>query len=365
MEFTGVKFHHDHRRSLPTHLKYSRQATANEYQAFRNLYKGGEGGDGFHECMNFSINGQECVKIYLPPTCEIRKEIINNEFVIFSFTYVGNGTFPPCIVGVHAGVKIVNLENGIIRNDVPKNPSYGALTYHAEARPELVTLFSTPIPYDCTQGIFTPIYEMWGSGRREIGKEHAKAILKEAYSNIFKTKDISLLKKEILGRELKVINDIYSRCFNEPVSNDVDKVAIRFGAENFSVADNELGRLGEEYVYQREIDYVKENKLDASLVEWISQVNPQSVFDIKTVRIIAGKVIDTYLEVKSSKMPFGENIYVSSRQIEFFEQNHDNSSFVFVNFTENEAPKVKYMSLNDVKNKFEFTAIKYHLSPKK
>lgn len=56
-------------------------------------------------------------------------------------------------------------------------------------------------------------------------------------------------------------------------------------------------------------------------VEWTSQIAPTSLFDIRTLRRTPdGTVLEHFLEVKSSAMSGGENVSVSSGQVEFLQQ---------------------------------------------
>ena len=112
--FIAIKIHFDHRNDLPPHLKYSRPATAAEHQEFLE----GIGGNGFHECLNFRIPKQGSVRTYLPPTCIPAKDKLNDEFVIFSFTYQQDPDMPPSIVGVHGRARIFG------RDGRPRKDSY-------------------------------------------------------------------------------------------------------------------------------------------------------------------------------------------------------------------------------------------------
>ena len=101
-------------------------------------------------------------------------------------------------------------------------------------------------------------------------------------------------------------------------------------------------------------------------VGWLSRGVPTSVYDIKTVRKSEAGVVDHFIEVKSSKMDFGENVYFSARQLTFFEENLEHSSVAFVNFDrDGKNPEVLYKSIGEVKEEFVFAPIKYKLEPKK
>ena len=62
-------------------------------------------------------------------------------------------------------------------------------------------------------------------------------------------------------------------------------------------------------------------------------------------------------------MGFGENVYISSRQVEFFKNNLDSTSLAFVNFVGEEF-SISYKSFDDVLGEFELAPVKYKLSPR-
>lgn len=364
--YAAIKVHYDHRKSLLQHLKYSREPTLKEYNEYLSLYRDeGVGGEGFHECMNFYIPEKDSVKIYLPPTCIPSGEKSEDDFIIFTFTYKQDKELPAHIIGVHAGASIVARDGGYYRENVTIDEGIEGLFYHAEGEPEYVTLFTTPIPYNFSAGVHTPSYKSWGYGLRYLKESHAKSILEEAYKNNVENMDsFSKTKKEVAIREQSVVQRIYSEYFGEDISL---KNGNKGGASNGQgqIPDQEIGKLGERRVFEKEIEYVKSKGLPESEVEWLSKVVPTSVCDIKTVRETKNGFENHYLEVKSSRLDFGENIYVSSRQIDFFKEDKENCSFVFVNFLlEPEAPTMQYLSLDEVLNRFHLKPIKYRLSEK-
>jgi len=359
-KFIAIKTHYDHRKSLPSYLKYSKVPTEEEYNGYLDLYDEGVGGQGFHECMNFSIPESGDVKIYLPPTCLPAKNLVDEEFVIFSFTYKQDKELPSVVLGVHAGVVIDSLE-GIIRTDYQIEGSVEDLLYYASAKSDLTTLFTSPLPYDFRGGLYTPIYTAWGYGRRYIDEEHAEKIIRSAYDlAVIKIQTSRAVERQVIEREIVVLENIFSRYFSgelkseskPPVSSTVS-----------SRVDKEIGYKGELEVYKREIDYVRSLDLDDNYVEWLSQGVPASVYDIKSVRKKDGEVINHYIEVKSSKMGFGENVYISSRQVEFFKENTGCSSLAFVNFDSDEI-NISFKSFEDVLSEFDLTPVKYKLSRK-
>ena len=109
--FIAVKIHYDHRQSLLAHLKYSLAATEDEHKEYLSLYRDENvGGEGFNECLNFSIPEQGTVQIYLPPTCLPGKKRLADDFMIFSFTYHQDREMPSRIIGVHAGTNVIGKD---------------------------------------------------------------------------------------------------------------------------------------------------------------------------------------------------------------------------------------------------------------
>jgi hypothetical protein len=153
---------------------------------------------------------------------------------------------------------------------------------------------------------------------------------------------------------------LFSKYFSGELKNESNPTA---PSPVSSRVDKEIGYRGELEVYKREIDYVRSLDLNDNSVEWLSQGVPTSVYDIKSVREKEGKIVDHYIEVKSSKMGFGENVYISSRQVEFFKNNLDSTSLAFVNFVGEEF-SISYKSFDDVLGEFELAPVKYKLSPR-
>ncbi|MBS0858610.1 protein NO VEIN domain-containing protein [Providencia rettgeri] len=366
IEIMAIKINYDSREDLPSYLKYSRLPTKREYKKFVDLYnKKGIGGDGFHEGLNFHPENNE-IKFYLPPTCIPSKDKMNREFIVFSFSYKGDKENPSTIIGVHAGAKILGAD-GIDRGESVGLSGVGDYTYHGVSPRMLTTIFTTPIIYNSKDGRYLPYLGKWGYGRRYLDKIHAVNILQTAYVNATKKleseKYINLAEKEVVLHEVLVIKNILSKYFginmddnklNENISSDY------FMDDNYQEADNEIGYKGEHYVFEKEIEYMENNKLPISLVEWLSQMNPTAVFDIKTVRIVNGKLQEHFLEVKSSKLGYGESAYLSERQNKFFKEHKKNSHIVFVNFNGDE-PEVSYKTYDELNEEFHLSPIKYKL----
>lgn len=368
--YMALKVHYDHRNDLPAHLKYSRKPTVQEYEKYIDLYSSGVGGNGFHECLNFSVSMSGDVKIYLPPTCLPSKDKINEDFLIFSFTYASDEECPSCIVGVHARVRFVSRE-GVFRGDVGEVPGQDHFFYFASAPAEYVTLFSNPIPYNCKDGVYTPEYRMWGNGLRYLDEAHARAIIDKAIKeceHVLLTDDAHL--KIIHERQLNVLRNIYEYYFSGmDLEEDVIDVKSDKPFVNSVVFekgnDKEIGFLGEEAVYERELAYAKKNGIDASAIEWVSQVVPHSPYDIKTVRKTKKGLVDHYVEVKSSSQGYGSNVYVSSNQVAFFKDNELDTSIVLVNFDrDRKVCSICDLSVSELFEKYDLYPIKYKLITK-
>jgi hypothetical protein len=126
--------------------------------------------------------------------------------------------------------------------------------------------------------------------------------------------------------------------------------------------DIEIGYLGERLIYEKELEYVKGIGCKASEVEWISQSDPTSPFDIKSLRQEGGTLRSHYIEVKSSSAA-DVNVYISSGQIEFFKAHEPQSTFMFVKFD----PKrnllgITELTLADLNRDYDLVPIKFKLA---
>jgi hypothetical protein len=366
-QYAAIKIHYDHRPSLPVHLKYSVLPNPEEYREYLRLFRDeGIGGNGFHECLNFSIPPRNPVRIYLPPTCLPSAKKANEEFIIFSFTYKDDKDLSAHIIGVHAGVRMLSIEPGGV--DRPESPSIAgveSLHYHAEAPPELVTLFTSPLSYDHRDGLYTPAYERWGFGRRYVDDHHAAAIISAAYREAAdKLSDADISLQTVIQRQLDVLARIDHR-YSLGALKDIhtDRNTRNSAPVPISAPDKEIGYLGERYIYEQELAYVAGIGRNANEVEWISQSAPTSPFDIKTIRVDKYGVKEHFIEVKSSAA-FAEdsNVYLSQRQIEFMKENKHRSNFSLVSFDRNRRPiGVKNLSVDELFNMFDTVPIKFKL----
>jgi hypothetical protein len=133
----------------------------------------------------------------------------------------------------------------------------------------------------------------------------------------------------------------------------------------FQPPDQEIGYLGERLVYEDELKKVKAMGQPENMVEWVSQVSPQSPFDIKTIRLINGKVEEYYIEVKSTRSLDESNIYVSSGQVDFFTKADPYGEFALVTFQPDKTLKqIRRLSFPELRDEFHFDPIKFRLISK-
>ncbi|ECH4470057.1 DUF3883 domain-containing protein, partial [Salmonella enterica] len=354
-KFVAIKIHYDHRKSLTPYLKYSKVPTPEEYQEYLNLFHDeGIGGAGFHECLNFAIREHENTKIYLPPTCIPNSKYMDEDFVFFSFTYKHDKEMPSSIIGVHAATKIHSIgKEPLLRDDIEPIEGAEPFYYHAEAPSDFITLFTPAIEYDYREGLFTPIYKSWGNGLRYINEDHATNIINTVLKEAQKRRPNASISEEIIiSREIRTLESIQKKY---GLTSD-DELLINKGktSNREIIPDREIGFLGEKVVYEEEINYAIKHKIPISEVEWISQSDPQSPYDIKTIRIINNKKREHFIEVKSSRIIDESNIYLSSRQVKFFQENESSSTFKFVTFTsQNTVNNIRELNFNQLSDEFD------------
>ena len=370
--FRAIKIHYDRRESLPSYLKYSRVPTRREYDQYLHQYEAdGVGGNGFHECLNFSMR-DESVKIYLPPNYFPAERDREEEFVFFYFTYLHDPVLPSNIIGVHAGAKMVipEGEDWTARRDVEPIQGIGQFHYCAEAARELATLFTPSIPYDFKAGRHTPRYQAWGNGIRNLEEHHAKKILSDAIAGATErlpNPNVPEPEKIVIEREISILKAIYAKYFGDDLNVTNGQVIARaFPGGQPPIPDREIGYLGEKYVYEKELAFAYVNGIPLDRVVWVSQVEPTSPFDIKSVRVRDGVEQDHYIEVKSSCVTGDSNIYISSRQTKFFEENQANATFRFINFaSRGKIENDRELSYAQMQENFDLVPIKFKLKKRK
>lgn len=361
-KFVAIKINYDHRELLRREFKYSTIPTLDQYNEYLSRFHDeGIGGNGFHECLNFKIPTDEPVRFYLPPTCLPSKKNANEEFVIFSFTYKGDKELPAHIVGVHAGVSILSTDaHGITRGEDQRIEGVEPLQYHAEAPPELVTLLTPPIAYNNAEGIYTPSFQSWGYGLRYIEEGHAENIISAALQGATKAlASATIAEKEIIHRQIDVLRRIGEK-YSLNTGNTSQKKC-GGSAQYPSLPDKEIGYLGEKYIYERKIEYVKSIGIKPKEVEWVSQAAPTSPFDIRTMRLSPEGIREHFIEVKSS-INGDASVYVSSGQVSFFKEHEENSTFAIVRFNNERCPQeVRDLTLSELAAEFDFVPIKFKL----
>jgi len=210
--FMAVKIHYDHRLRLQAHLKYSDVPRGSEYQEYLDLYREkGIGGEGFHECLNFWKPEGEPVRLYLPPNYRPHASRLDDDFMIFSFTYQSDEELPSHIIGVHAGAWILSAD-GITRKGMQKIQAAEPLEYHAEAPAELVTLLNPPLTHDPQAGMYTPVFARWNNGLRYITETHARKILDDALllaTTALPSLDVSA--RLLTEKQIEILNKIQDR----------------------------------------------------------------------------------------------------------------------------------------------------------
>ncbi|MEG9639127.1 protein NO VEIN domain-containing protein [Enterobacter asburiae] len=125
----------------------------------------------------------------------------------------------------------------------------------------------------------------------------------------------------ILEREISVLDAIQRRYSlpSSKINSQQKKHANSNSGWNNIPPDKEVGFLGEKFIYEQEVSYAIKNGIPVSEVEWVSQSDPQSPYDIKSVRITPNGKQEYFIEVKSSRSMNESNIYISSRQVKFFQ----------------------------------------------
>lgn len=362
--FAAVKIHYDHRQALPAHLKYSTLPSLAEYNEYLALFRDQDiGGNGFHECLNFAIPEVEPVRFYLPPTCIPASSRIDDEFVIFSFTYKGDQSLSAHVVGVHAGARLLSAEaGGLPRDHHNRIEGVEPLQYHAEAPGDLVTLFNPPLPYTSSEGLYTPKYKIWGYGLRYIEEQHASRIISSSLTAArMALPDATTSQAIMIQRQIDVLLRIAAR-YQIEVAPPEQPGRRPPAPPREQLPDAEVGYAGERLVYEREIAYVRSINREPNEVEWVSQAAPTSPYDIKTIRLLpGGDFREHYIEVKSSAAD-DTNVYVSSGQMQFLHDHADQSTVALVRFSNTRPPTVRELTLPQLQAEFDLVPIKFKLA---
>ena len=167
-----------------------------------------------------------------------------------------------------------------------------------------------------------------------------------------------------ITREISVLNAIQRRysLYSSKVNSQQKKPANSKSGWNNIPPDKEVGFLGEKFIYEQEVAYAIKHGIPVSEVEWVSQSDPQSPYDIKSVRITPTGKQEHFIEVKSSRSMNESNIYISSRQVKFFQENESNSILKCVTFISNtQVDTVQEYSLKQLMDEFELIPIKFKL----
>jgi len=364
-----VKVHYDHRRNLEHYLKYSRMATPQEYQEYLNLFASGVGGQGFHECMNFWIKeGDERVLFYLPPGYIPSLDTIDNgELCIFFVTYQGDEELPSNIIGFQARCTINADGNHIERTDIQTPDGIDEkFIYHGYSLREYSTLFTVPLPFDVTSGYYMQALQKWGNGLRYNRDDNGiQRILIESYNAANERYDVaSIAERTVIERQLVVTENAYRYYFNQEIQGENNVVIItRNNITEPNLPDKELGALGEQIIFDRELDYAAKNKIPLKEVEWVAKAQPYSPFDIRTKRLVNGKLTELFLEVKTTRLDNFDNVYISSNQVDFADNHKNSQIFVFVNIND-EGHQISEYTIEELRQQFSFMPIKYKLKAK-
>lgn len=370
-KFVAIKIHYDDREASPPYLKFSRPPTKEEHDVFEQRFQDGVGGNGFHECLNFSIPDEGLVKLYLPPTCIPADSGDREDFVFFSFTYKTDADLPAHLIGVHGGATLISSRKlGIPRRDETIDGEE-ALYYHAESDPELTTLFAVPLPYDMSGGVFTPKFKQWGFGLRYGSEIHAKNILEQAYQAAAdRLNDAGKSEAAFIERQFVILRNINAKYALGAKFANLGLVEPKYtdkgnSGNPFPAPDPEVGRIGEEFIYEKELAAVRELGLPATSVIWISRALPTMPYDIQTVRMVDGVMRDHFLEVKTSTAT-DPNIYISPQQIDVLKNPLGNATLDIVKLgRDKEVLSHRSLTWSEVDSEFGFLPIKYKLIAKK
>jgi hypothetical protein len=244
------------------------------------------------------------------------------------------------------------------------------LSYHVEADADFVTLFvPSMLQYNPRDGRYTPPRKIFGYGLHYIEKAHAQNIISDQLRSVEKelANDPSESRRAITERELVVLHRIYDRYVNGIVDRGLareNNQPVKENANFTGIPDKELGDLGEKHIYERELLIASKLDQPASQVKWVSRGNPQSPFDIRSVRDVGGVVRDYYIEVKSTTVLDDTHIFVSAREIAFLDEHSDRCSVVLVRFNPDKSVKdVRDFTIDQLRQRFELVPVSFKLRP--
>ncbi len=166
-----------------------------------------------------------------------------------------------------------------------------------------------------------------------------------------------------MEREVVVLRKIYDRYISGPGVARANK-PIRANANFTGIPDKELGDLGERYIYERELALASKLGQPASQVKWVSRGNPQSPFDISSIRELGGAIRDHYIEVKSTTVLDDTHIFVSAREIAFLDEHNDHCTVVLVRFNPDKSLKdIRDFTIDQLRERFELVPVSFKLRP--
>jgi hypothetical protein len=171
-------------------------------------------------------------------------------------------------------------------------------------------------------------------------------------------------RRLVIERQIRVLRNIaahYDLVLEQFPNAPANPVENR--GNDVPIPDQEIGFLGEQAIFNRELESVRRLGLEPAAVEWVSQAVPQAPYDIKTIRRHGVEDQDHYLEVKSSGAEDGPNIYISSGQLDFLAAHKLSSSVVIVRFNaQGEVTNIQDLSFAELCKQFELIPIKYKLA---
>ncbi|OOG51254.1 HNH endonuclease [Rhodanobacter sp. C01] len=237
--FMLMRVNYDSRDELRPQERYSKQVTKKLNAWFVERYKGyRDGGDGFHEGLNFAECADSRVRIYIPPKPPSEGRI-DDDFVIFTFTYASETEEGRNrIIGMHAGVTIHRRDYKSPRPD--HDGRFERISYQASAPANLCTLFLTPSgkPLPRKEGRHISPNYRWGTGHRyfDVGDRAKIRLLHNILTDARKaaedsaTSGLSAGARRYAAREITVIDRVLRLHFSAQVTKrDSDDINELFG----------------------------------------------------------------------------------------------------------------------------------------